>query len=88
MKELIAQKNWFSVTSENDVDCAFEEFFKIINNNIKQVSTNKIINYKTKKKEWITSSLIKSIKVRDNLYKKYRRNENIEKDNTYYIETN
>ena len=45
------------------------DFSKILNNNFKRIKFNK---YKHKNSEWITDGIIRSIKFRDNLYKRVK----------------
>lgn len=81
--KLINEKN-FS-TSNKDIDSEIENIIKIITEAMDESSyTKKINNKMLKRKPWITKGIIKSIQIRDKLYKQHLLNvDNIAIKNTY-----
>lgn len=73
LKKLATEQNFNTVYSSDNVDDATANFFQILDK-ITAQSTD-IIRYhaKPKKKKWITAGIIRSIKVRDKLYREYKK---------------
>ena len=69
--------NWNFVLDDDDAESAFNSFHdrtsKLFDIHC-PIKTNKLSKRKTPKKPWITSGIIKSINLKDKLYRKYRTN--------------
>lgn len=64
--------NWRSIVNEN-IDNSIESLIKLLLNQINNCSYTKFVNNKfTKRKPWITNGIIRSINIRDKLYKQFR----------------
>jgi len=83
LSNLISSQKWDTVLRHSDTNNATESFINILNDLIKQASTNIKISSKLKKiKPWASTELIKAIRDRDQLHlkvKKYNNNENLKK---------
>ena len=82
--ELI-QTNWDDVLNSKSTEDSYNnfmtEFSNLYNKNLPKI--NKKINKRQEAKPWITSGIIKSIKTRNKLYKKFRDNPNDVNKNKY-----
>ena len=73
--------NWNSVLDDSNADSAFNKFHDRISRLLDihcPIKTNKLSKRKTPRKPWITSSIIKSINLKDKLFRKYRANPSLE----------
>ena len=69
---------WDDFINDNgtDFDEKFDLFMKSIQDVIDKYVTSKIVRFKKskhKKSEWITTGIVNSIKVKDNLYRKMKK---------------
>jgi len=76
LKNILNQENWETVLNSSNVDTAIEIFLPIIENSIKNCKVTKCIRVpksKTKIKKWITSGIVTSIRSRDKLFNKLKK---------------
>ena len=77
---------WDCIYNEKDINVALTKFLNILENNIAKSKYTIKINSKNKaRKTWITKSLIKSCKVKNQLYKTMKQNPNNDTIKNHYI---
>lgn len=81
LKTDLEKYNWDAFYSINDVEIATTFFVKLLTDKIQEnTKLNKLKRVNIKRKPWITTALIQSINKKNDLYKKYRENPLVYKD--------
>lgn len=77
-------KRWDAVFNTTDPDCAYNSLISEINDSIDKTIPEKIIKQNAiQPKPWITNGILKSIRKKNTLYKKYIKNLNIHNKSVY-----
>lgn len=80
----LSEENWETIYTEHDINVAYTNFQNILQKHIDDCSTAiSIKRTEIKRKPWITIGIIKSIKIRDNLYQNYLTSNNAIVKNIY-----
>lgn len=70
---LMGNERFDFIANENNLDLSIDKFIDILTTNLRLcTSVTKNQGKFKKRKDWITSGIIRSILTRDDLYKKYR----------------